>query len=103
MQEKKKMKYKLRYFYSKGAFLVLVWIMLITSALNFLCGMFTKSSVVINTYYYKDQRYLLIPIIGFIPIAGWLADIRYGNFKVFRFGALTFFCLNSIDMHLFDN
>ncbi len=33
----------------------------------------------------KDPRFLLI------PIAGWLADIRYGNFKVFKFGALLLF------------
>ncbi len=40
-------------------------------------------------------------MIAFIPISGWLADVLYGNFKVFRFGAvllfvsavLTFICL----------
>ncbi len=84
------MKYKLRYFYSKGAFLVLVWTMLITSALTFLCRLFTKSGG-IQIYPYKDPRFLLIPIIAFIPIAGWLADVRYGNFKVFKFGALILF------------
>ena len=85
------MKYKLRYFYSKGAFLVLVWMMLIASALSFLYHMFTKS-VGIQTYlHYKDQRFLLLPIIAFIPIAGSLADVRYGNFKVFKFGALLLF------------
>ncbi len=84
------MKYKLRYFYSKGAFLVLVWTMLITSALNFLFHLFTKSGG-IQIYTYKDPRFLLIPIIAFIPIAGWLADVRYGHFKVFKFGALLFF------------
>ncbi len=34
--------------------------------------MFTKSGS-IQTY--KEQRLLLIPIIAFIPIAGWLADV----------------------------
>ena len=85
------MKYKLRYFYSKGAFLVLVWIMLITSALTFLFRMFTKSGGIQTYIHYKDQRFLLLPIIAFIPIAGSLADVRYGNFKVFKFGALLFF------------
>ena len=33
----------------------------------------------------------MIPVIAFIPIAGWLADVRYGNFKVFRFGAVLLF------------
>ncbi len=82
------MKYKLRYFYSKGAFLVLVWMMLITSALSFLYRMFTKSGGIPTYLHYKDERFLLLPIIAFIPIAGSLADVRYGNFKVFKFGAL---------------
>ncbi len=86
------MKYKLRYFYSKGAFLVLVWILLGASAMTFLNHLFTKSSGVITSYsHYKDERFLLLPIIAFIPIAGWLADVRYGNFKVFKFGALLIF------------
>ena len=73
------MKYKLRYFYSKGAFLVLVWMMLVSSTLNFLFLMFTKSGGIQINPYYKDQRFLLIPIIAFTPIAGSLADVRYGN------------------------
>ncbi len=85
------MKYKLRYFYSKGAFLVLVWIMLITSAMTFLYRMFTKSGGIKTYPHYNNQRLLLIPIIAFIPIAGCLADVRYGNFKVFKFGALLLF------------
>ena len=85
------MKYKLRYFYSKGAFLVLVWIMLITSVMTSLYRMFTKSGGIQTYLHYKDQRLLQLPIIAFTPIAGSLADVRYGNFKVFRFGALLFF------------
>ncbi len=30
-------------------------------------------------------------MIAFFPIAGWLADVQYGNFKVFRFGVLLLF------------
>ncbi len=89
--QEKKMKYKLRYFYSKGAFLVLVWIMLITSAMNFLSSICFKSGGKQTYPYYKDLRFLMIPSFAFIPIAGWLADVRYGNFKVFKFGALLFF------------
>ena len=33
----------------------------------------------------------LIPMIVIIPLAGWLADVRYGNFKVFRFGPVLLF------------
>ncbi len=53
--------------------------------------MFTKSGAIISYPHYKDQTFLLIPMIAFIPIAGWLADVRYGNFKVFRFGVLLLF------------
>ena len=80
------MKYKLRSFYSKGAFLVLVWTLLITSVMTILYRI-TKSGYL----HYTDQRLFLLPIIAFTPIAGWLADVRYGNFKVFKFGALLFF------------
>ncbi len=87
----RKMKYKLRYFYSKGACLVLVWIMLISSAMSFQNHILTISGEINISFHFSDQRLLLFPIIVFIPIAGWLADVRYGNFKVFRFGALLFF------------
>ncbi len=59
--------------------------------MTFLYRMFTKSGAITSYPHYNDQRLLLLPIIAFVPIAGWLADVRYGNFKVFRFGALTFF------------
>ncbi len=85
------MKYKLRYFYSKGAFLVLVWIMLITSAMTFLNHLFIKSMSITSYPHINDQRLLLLPIIAFVPIEGWLADVWYGNFKVFKFGALLLF------------
>ena len=85
------MKYKLRYFYSKGAFLVLVWMMLITSALTFLFLVLTKSGSIQTYPHSKDQIFLLLPMIAFIPISGWLADVWYGNFKVFRFGAVLLF------------
>ncbi len=85
------MKYKLRYFYSKGAFLVLVWTMLITSATNFLFRMLNNSWRITTYSQYKDQTLFLIPMIAFVPIYGWLADVQYGNLKVFRFGVLLFF------------
>ncbi len=60
--------------------------------MNFLFRMLNNSWTRIKTYHsYNDQTVLLIPMIPFIPIAGWLADVRYGNFKVFRFGVLLLF------------
>ena len=85
------MKYKLRYFYSKGAFLVLVWMMLFTPAINIFFHVLSNSWRIKAYHPYSDQTLLLIPMIAFVPIAGWLADVRYGNFKVFRFGVLLLF------------
>ncbi len=84
------MKYKLRYFYSKEAFLVLVWIMLITSAMNILFHVLSNSWRIKAYHPYSDQTLLLIPMIAFIPIAGWLADVQYRNFKLF-IGVLLLF------------
>ena len=30
----------------------------------------------------------LVPFLAFAPLAGWLADSKLGNFKVFKFGAV---------------
>ena len=59
--------------------------------MNFLFRILNNSWSIKTYHSYNDQTVLLIPIITFIPIAGWLADVRYGNFKVFRFGVLLLF------------
>ncbi len=35
-------------------------------------------------------------MIAFIPIGGWLADVQYGNFKVFRFGVLLLLFVSTV-------
>ncbi len=65
--------------------------MLIASAMTFLYHVFSKSGGIQTYPHYINQRFLLLPIVAFIPIAGWLADVRYGNFKMFKLGALLFF------------
>ena len=83
------MKYRLRCFYSKGAFLVLLWITLESLA--------SWSFIYVYKPLYKDIQHVngyskltllpLVPFLAFAPLAGWLADSKFGNFKVFKFGA----------------
>ena len=85
------MKHRLRYFYSKGAFLVLFWITLesLTSWSFFCTYSFLKKGIqhVIGWY----SKLALLPLVAFLasaPLAGWLADSKFGNFKVFKFGSI---------------
>ena len=91
-----KCKYRLRWFSSKGAFLVLLWTLLIFIVIGLLYQAFIRSSI----YYLNDiptpVKWLLclIPgLVGFVsaPLSGWLADAKFGNYKVFRVGALLLF------------
>ena len=85
-----KCKYRVRWFSSKGAFLVLLWILLLTIAFNLIVKTVTlhRHSLVLLA------QYFLGPIIlAFVcaPLSGWLADAKLGNYKMFRFGVVLSF------------
>ena len=85
-----KCKYRVRWFSSKGAFLVLPWILLLGIAFSLLVQtvILSKDTSTLSTLY------LLIPVIfAFVsaPLSGWLADVKLGNYKVFRFGVVLLF------------
>ena len=64
--------YQMRNLKAKGAILVLVWNFLVMSAFNYLLDTSLKvySDVVIS---------IVLTTIGVVlPIAGWLADVRFG-------------------------
>ena len=90
-----KCKYRVRWFSSKGAFLVLLWTILLSIVLSSLYYTFNKSSF----YHLHDlstpmEWLLLFPVLGgFVsaPLSGWLADAKFGNYKVFRVGAVLLF------------
>ena len=90
-----KIKYRVRYFYSKGAFLVLLWTTLISATLlpfndDFrLTGFaFMIKDFITNSRY----RYLLLLVLCVsTPLAGWLADAKFGNYKVFKGGSVLLF------------
>ena len=79
-----KCKYRMRWFSSKGAFLVLLWTLLLATACSFNMPVHIHSS---NWLY-------VIPILVTVvaaPLSGWLADAKFGNYKVFRVGILLLF------------
>ena len=85
-----KCKYKVRWFSSKGAFLVLLWTLLLGIAFSLLVQtvILSKDTSTLSTLY------LLTPVIfAFVsaPLSGWLADAKHGNYKVFRFGVVLLF------------
>ncbi len=97
---RKRCKYQVRWFYSKGAFLILLWTTLISALLGFyvtslgqtiLLGIFEKNDLPIV--------FIAPPFLTFlaIPFLGWLADAKLGNYRVFKLNCFllligTIFC-----------
>ena len=90
-----KCKYRMRWFYSKGAFLILVWTTLVSVAGDYIVvNLFHLLRRIFTTSVLKE-KFVLLPavlLILLVILLGWLADIKYGNYKVARFGlTLQFF------------
>ena len=86
-----KCKYRVRCFSSKGAFLVMLWTLLVSITCNLLSCFVNKVSSVFSGHI---KRLVSIPItLTFVsaPLSGWLADEKFGNYKVFRVGAVVLF------------
>ena len=89
-----KCKYRARWFSSKGAFLVLLWTLLTFSSFIFM--LHTVASI----FYLPDDSFnqtewlfsfvILVGLSSF-PLSGWLADAKFGNYKVFIVGAVLLF------------
>ena len=85
-----KCKYRMRWFSSKGAFLVLLWTLLLGIAVN----LFVLTVILPVDMSVLSIQYLLSPIIFALvsaPLSGWLADAKFGNYKVFRVGVVLLF------------
>ena len=86
--------YKIRCFYSNGAFLVLFWMCLISLVLSYL---FFVIFVIFGILFRGIDAYselALVSVVPFLmcaPIVGWIADARCGNYRVFRVGASLLF------------
>ena len=91
-----KCKYRVRWFSSKGAFLVLLWTLLAGIHSSLLVYLVTDEFHLV-TYDPSAtiNRSLMIPLILIMfvsaPLSGWLADAKFGNYKVFRVGAVLLF------------
>ena len=92
-----KCKYRVRWFSSKGAFLVLLWTLLVVIDCSLLAH-FVFDDHYLNYEGYDSSIYLnwslSIPTILMLvsgPLSGWLADAKLGNYKVFQVGAMLLF------------
>ena len=92
-------KYRMRWFSSKGAFLVLAWCLLVCVAVSSSTKMVVDLSRRLQLtseshYHWMSITAIGIPsLIGIITLilSGWLADAKLGNFKVARFGFFLVF------------
>ena len=102
-------KYRLRWLSSKGAFLVLVWALLITVACVLYARSFNEHFTRIqnqqNLVPYGSIDWLsLIPLsMAFLiaPLSGWLADAKFGNYKVFMAGVVLLFSSTALNCLFF--
>ena len=85
-----KCKYRVRWFSSKGAFLVLLWTLLV-----FFVGVsiYEQMTDLADHSYPVNLLYLCPLFVTLLsaPLSGWLADAKFGNYKVFRAGAVLLF------------
>ena len=90
-----KCKYRVRWFSSKGAYLVLLWTMLNSIVIR---SLYNLINIIVH---FKHTEWLFpIPVVlAFLsaPLSGWLADAKFGNYKVFRAGAVLLFIATVIN------
>ena len=73
-----KVTYQMRKVKNKGTILVLVWSFLVSSLLNYLIN------TVLLSYHDLVINSVLTIIAVMLPVAGWLADVQFGRYKVIR-------------------
>ncbi len=89
-------KWRVRWFYSKGAYLVLVWNLLVNFSFATTLIMFSGQ---LTGYFSSSPSYALILIVIVLvcclvisaPLSGWLADAKLGNLKVHKIGIFLIF------------
>ena len=105
---------QVRWFYSKGAFLVLLWTTLVSAAVRSYWTILGERILLngielggINS----SRVFIALPFLVYItiPLLGWLADAKLGNYRVFKFScfflliALTIMCINIILNHMLNS
>ena len=90
-----KVMYRIRWFYSRGSFLVLVWNILIIAAVGsqtflterFYSGLTTQ----LDTISWIIYSVAIIALLVCTLLCGWLADARFGKYRVFKTGSVVLF------------
>ena len=89
---RKRSKYQVRWFYSKGAFLVLLWTTLVSAAVRSYWTILGERILLngielggINS----SRVFIALPFLVYItiPLLGWLADAKLGNYRVLNLAA----------------
>ena len=88
-----KLKYRFRFFSSKGASLVLIWTLLVSIAFGSLDNLFLGFLNVFNEKSYLTYVTWLPYIPWFVCalLSGWLADAQFGNYRMVRSGVVLLF------------
>ena len=90
-----KCKYRVRWFSSKGAILVLLWTLLNLVACMFLYQVvLSVAQAVDDSSNLSPLLFLIIPLTVSMlsaPLSAWLADAKFGNYKVFKFSSVLLF------------
>ncbi len=89
-----KCKYRVRWFYSKGAFLVLIWIMLLTIACTSVTHVFRQRP---DVHFLIPKWLFAIPLVGGLlgaVFSGWLADHKLGNYGVMKYSFVLLFFIS---------
>ena len=86
-------KYQVRSLHSKGAFLVVLWVLLMYLVCLPYCEIF-------NYWLLPNEKWLIaIPVsVACLsaPAAGWMADAKFGNYRVFRSGVTFLFLYSAL-------
>ena len=88
-----KFKYRVRWFSSKGALLVLLWTLLVVVGCTSSLHIIVNSTAHCASAQLKLSLSISSVLSGVVsaPLSGWLADAKFGNYKVFRVGAVLLF------------
>ncbi len=89
-----KCKYRVRWFYSKGAFLVLVWNMLLTMACTSAYQMFNEQPYV--DFVIPKSLFAIPVVFGLLGavFSRWLADAKLGNYRVMKYSFVLSFLIS---------
>ena len=94
------LRYRVRWFYSKGAFLVLIWTVLLnfsTGSLGSVYPALAMDKLMIESYYYLVT---LVPYVSWAvaaPCACLLADLSLGTYRVAKIGIMMLFLATIIN------